>query len=144
MQQQQHACRPCMHFELKLETTSSQKTSCRTLVCPTACFLATGGLVKFFHKIPWFFYDYSVFFKFHDFSMHGTYFSVFPGFPWFPELVGTLSLPLHCLWIIRCCGISSCVHHTASFNILQIHTGKCICRFAGIYAYCWYFIDRKW
>ena len=26
----------------------------------------------------------------------------------------------------------------------HFHTGKCICRFAGIYAYCWYFIDRKW
>ena len=25
------------------ETTSSQKTSCLTLVCPTASFLATGG-----------------------------------------------------------------------------------------------------
>ena len=25
------------------ETTSSQKTSCWTLVCPTASFLATGG-----------------------------------------------------------------------------------------------------
>ena len=25
------------------ETTSSQKTSCRTHVCPTARFLATGG-----------------------------------------------------------------------------------------------------
>ena len=24
------------------ETTSSQKTSCRTLMCPTASFLATG------------------------------------------------------------------------------------------------------
>ena len=23
-------------------------------------------------------------------------------------------------------------------------TGKCICRFAGIYAYCRYFRDRKW
>ena len=23
------------------------------------------------------------------------------------------------------------------------HTGKCICRFGGIYAYCRYFIDRK-
>ena len=30
------------------------------------------------------------FFKFHNFSMHGTLFSDFPGFPWFPELVGTL------------------------------------------------------
>ena len=26
----------------------------------------------------------------------------------------------------------------------DIHTGKCIRRFAGIYAYCRYFIDRKW
>ena len=25
-----------------------------------------------------------------------------------------------------------------------IHTGKCIRRFAGIYAYCRYSIDRKW
>ena len=24
------------------------------------------------------------------------------------------------------------------------HTGKCVRRFAGIYTYCWYFIDRKW
>ena len=23
------------------------------------------------------------------------------------------------------------------------HTGKCIRRFGGMYAYCWYFIDRK-
>ena len=26
----------------------------------------------------------------------------------------------------------------------ESHTGKCICQFAGIYAYCWYFIERKW
>ena len=25
------------------------------------------------------------------FSMHGTFFRDFPGFPWFPELVGTLN-----------------------------------------------------
>ena len=25
-----------------------------------------------------------------------------------------------------------------------VHTGKCIRRFGGIYAYCRYFIDRKW
>ena len=25
-----------------------------------------------------------------------------------------------------------------------LHTGKCICRLAGIYAYFRYFIDRKW
>ena len=27
---------------------------------------------------------------------------------------------------------------------LSIHTGKCIRRFAGIYAYCRCFIDQKW
>ena len=26
----------------------------------------------------------------------------------------------------------------------MLHAGKCICRFGGIYAYCRYFIDRKW
>ena len=31
-------------------------------------------------------------------------------------------------------GDGSCLNHTA----------KCIRRFAGIYAYCRYFIDRKW
>ena len=30
------------------------------------------------------------------------------------------------------------------FNDVPIHSGKCIRRFAGIYAYCRYFIDRKW
>ena len=33
-------------------------------------------------------------------------------------------------------------HATAQMSI--DHTGKCIRRFAGIYAYCQYFIDRKW
>ena len=52
-QQQQHACRPCMHFEIiKLETTSSQKTRCWTHKCLTASFPATGGFVKLFYKIP--------------------------------------------------------------------------------------------
>ena len=37
------------------------------------------------------FHDFSVIFKFHDFSMHGTFFCDFPGFPGFPVLVGTLS-----------------------------------------------------
>ena len=31
-----------------------------------------------------------------------------------------------------------------SLEYQRIHTGKCIRRFAGIYAYCRYFIDRKW
>ena len=31
------------------------------------------------------------------------------------------------------------------FKLFHIeHTGKCICQFGGIYAYCRYFIDRKW
>ena len=29
-------------------------------------------------------------------------------------------------------------------KVSQHHTGKCIRRFGGIYAYCRYFIDRKW
>ena len=29
-------------------------------------------------------------------------------------------------------------------DVEQSHTGKCICRFAGINAYFRYFIDRKW
>ena len=28
--------------------------------------------------------------------------------------------------------------------LFQLHTGKCIRRFAGIYAYWWYSIDRTW
>ena len=31
-----------------------------------------------------------VFSKFHEFSIDGHFFSDIPGFPWFPELVGTL------------------------------------------------------
>ena len=27
---------------------------------------------------------------------------------------------------------------------MRLHTGKCLRRFAGIYAYCRYFIDQKW
>ena len=50
-------------------------------MCLTASFLATGGFVKLFHKIPLFIHDSSDFFKFYDFSMHGTFFSDFPGLP---------------------------------------------------------------
>ena len=36
-----------------------------------------------------------------------------------------------------------------SLNLFDVemgksHTGKCICRFVGIYAYCRYFIDLMW
>ena len=69
-------------------------------VCLTASILATAGFVKLFHKIPWFFHDYSgfFFFKFHDSSMHGTFFPDFPGFPSFPELVGTPIYHSHLLY----------------------------------------------
>ena len=38
--------------------------------------------------------------------------------------------------------IPQCWRLHAATNIY--HTGKCIRRFGGIYAYCRYFIDRKW
>ena len=60
-------------------------------VCLTASYLATGGFIKLFHKILWFFHDYSGVFKFHDFSMHGTFIGDFTGFQWLSERVGTLS-----------------------------------------------------
>ncbi len=52
---------------------------------------------NFFHdfpyryfEIPWFFHDFGLFFKFHDFSRSGKCIFHFPGFPWFPRLLGTL------------------------------------------------------
>ena len=60
-----------------LEAIRSQKPSCHTKrVCLTASVLATSGFIKLFHKIPWFFHDYSGIFKFHD----------FPGFEDFQSL----------------------------------------------------------
>ena len=49
-------------------------------VCLTASFLATGGFLKLFHKIPWFFHDYSDFFNFHDFPCMELFFVVFQVF----------------------------------------------------------------
>ena len=83
--------RPCIHFEI-IETWNHQllenwlsDTSVRQLVF-WQLVVSSNYITKF--------HDFSmiiqVFFKFHDFSMHGTFFSGFPGFPWFPELVGTL------------------------------------------------------
>ena len=68
-----HALKPPVAGKLAVRHTSSQKTSCQTdkFVCLTASFLDTGGFVKIFLK---FFHDYSYFFKFHDFSMYGTFF----------------------------------------------------------------------
>ena len=63
-----------MHFEIiKLETTPVA----RKVGCPKASFLAIECFVKLLHKIPGFFHDYSGFFKFNDFSMQGTFFSIF-------------------------------------------------------------------
>ena len=62
-------------------------------VCLTASFLTTyGDFFKLFLQNSMIFPRLfrSFFFKFNDFSMHGTVFGDFPGFPWFPELVGTL------------------------------------------------------
>ena len=45
----------------------------------------------------------------------------------------TLNMPRLCIVVY---GLYTSVRH--------LHTGKCIRRFGGIYAYCWYFVDRKW
>ena len=58
-------CRSCMHFEMK-----------RQLV-----FWLLVVLSHYFTKFLDFYMIIQVFFKFHDFSMHGTFFSDFPGFP---------------------------------------------------------------
>ena len=65
----------CILKELKLETTSSQKASCLThkTLCQTTSFLATGGLTELLKKSHDFSMIVRVFFKFHDFSMDGTF-----------------------------------------------------------------------
>ena len=51
-----HTCRPCMHFEIlkNLKPPVARKQAVRhtCFVCLTANFLATGGFIKLFHKIP--------------------------------------------------------------------------------------------
>ena len=67
-------------------------------VCPKASFLATGGFVKLFHKIQWFFHGYLDFFTFHDFSMHGPFLVIFQVFhdfqslwePWHHNLINVV------------------------------------------------------
>ena len=75
-----HVCRQCMYFEIIkiLKPPVARKLAVRhtSFVCLTASFLATGGFTKF--------NDFSMiirFFKFHDFSIHGTFFGDCPGFP---------------------------------------------------------------
>ena len=43
-----------------------------------------------FCKIPWFYPDFTHFYKFPDFSMQGIFFNKIPCFPWFFPVVGTL------------------------------------------------------
>ena len=51
-----HASRPCMHFEIiqNLKPPVARKLAVRhaSFACLTGSFLATGGFVKLFHKIP--------------------------------------------------------------------------------------------
>ena len=44
--------------------------------------------------------------------------------------------------VFDCC--LSCVIMNLQKEMKLVHTGKSICQFAGIYAYCRYFIYRKW
>ena len=47
-------------------------------------------------------------------------------------------------------GVVMCIYHNILYvlsshrTLIIKHTGKCICRFGGIHAYCRYFVDRKW
>ncbi len=43
-----------------------------------------------YFEIPWFFRDFGLFFKFHDFSRSGKCIFHFPGFLWFSRPLGTL------------------------------------------------------
>ena len=52
-------------------------------------------------KIQWYFHDFPLIFKFHDFSMHGIFFS---HFPYFPEPAGTLLLLHYSPFITLCLG----------------------------------------
>ena len=40
--------------------------------------------------------------------------------------------------------VAGLCHFVLCLFAWRYHTGKCIRRFGGIYAYCRYFIDRKW
>ena len=68
-----------MHFEIiNLKPKVARKLAVGHK-CPTASFLATVVSSNYFTKS----HDFSVIiqsFKFHDFSLQGTFFSDFPGF----------------------------------------------------------------
>ena len=49
--------------------------------------------------------------------------------------------------LIGTCLLQTNIHRFSQYSedqTCKLHTGKCIRRFGGIYAYCRYFIDRKW
>ena len=47
-------------------------------------------------------------------------------------------------WTFRLKKQASIQGSPTNVRLSHTHTGKCIRRFVGIYAYCRYFIDRKW
>ena len=59
-----------------------------------------------------------------------------------------LSATIHLLITIYCSILSKYIEDRLEGGQMdgkhENHTGKCIRRFGGLYAYCQYFIDRKW
>ena len=53
------------------ETTSNQKTSCWTLVCPPASFLATGGFKFYLFQNARMVYKHAVVAAFHIYAQRG-------------------------------------------------------------------------
>ena len=47
-----HACRPCMHFEIIKPVVRKLAVRHTSFMCLTTSFMATGGFVKLFYKIP--------------------------------------------------------------------------------------------
>ena len=87
MQQQLHAYTPCMHFEIiiKLETSSSQKTSCQTLFRQLVFWLLVV-LSYYFTKFNDFSMIIQVLSNSRIFSMHGTFLVIFQVFQDFQSM----------------------------------------------------------
>ena len=68
-----------------------------------------------YFEIPWFFHDFGLFFKFHDFSRSGKYIFHFPGFPWFSMTLGTLMSSGRALEV---------QHFKCTSFLLHLHIGK--------------------
>ena len=76
----------CNNQNFKLPVARKLAVRHTKLVCLTASSLTTGGFINLFHKIPWFFHDYSVFFQIPWFSMHGFFCVIFQVFHDFQSL----------------------------------------------------------